>query len=92
MTHAEPVTPNTRVGDAYYMEGYKTTTAPMFRKLIKGPTQEDIDVHNIDHGDFRSWCPPPLRKRENHYVPAHRDTLECQRHPQLEYWLCLNES
>ena len=28
-----------------------------FRKLEEQPTQEEIDDHNIDHANFRSWCP-----------------------------------
>jgi len=50
------------------------TVRARFRKLENEPTQEEIDEHNIDHANFRSWCPhcvkgkstsfPHLREKE----------------------------
>ena len=28
-----------------------------FRVLEKEPTQAEIDEHNLEHAQFRSWCP-----------------------------------
>ena len=33
------------------------TIRATIRNLEKEPTQEDIDEHNIDHANYRSWCP-----------------------------------
>ena len=38
-------------------EQEQASIKPEFRKLIKEPTQDEIDEHTIDHAVFRSWCP-----------------------------------
>ena len=38
-----------------------------FRTITKEPTQEDIDEHNLDHAQFRSWCPHCIKGRAKSY-------------------------
>ena len=56
------------------------TVRAKFRSISKEPTQDEINEHNIDHAQFRSWCPhcvkgkaiafPHLRTRiKQHDVP-----------------------
>ena len=43
------------------------TMRPKFRKLAGEPTQGEIDEHNLNHANFRSWCPHCVKGRANSF-------------------------
>ena len=44
-----------------------------FRKLADEPTQEEIDEHNLNHANFREWCPHCIKGKAKSF--PHRKSI-----------------
>ncbi len=46
------------------------------RRVETGPSEKEVEEHNLDHGIFRSWCPHCVKGRAEAHGHARKVTGE----------------